>query len=439
MSDQDKTKDQLIEELVETRRLKDEHAREVRELKTESNRAIERGDSDEYWQLFSQATSNMLWNWNFEDDSVERNIAFETAFGYGHEEVTPVISWWVDRLHKGDRDRVLGIFQKACDSGKKTCNYEYRFLRKDGSYASISDKVFILHDQTGKPIRALGAMTDITKETELRLHAKIFANMSEGVCLVRVSDKVIVHANLRFEEMFGYDLGEMSGMDVSNINAPTEIKPEETAEKIVGILKEKGVWRSELRNIKKDGTPFWCHACVTVMPHPEHGEVFVSVHTDISDRKQKEQDLEISCNKLEDALTDLRAAQKELLQRERLSAVGQLAAGVAHDFNNLLTVIQGNVELLTRDSNIPPGPQRRLKVILDRSKGAARLVRKILDFSRQSITKLENLNLEEWIEENIAILKSGISENITIKLECEPGEFMIQADTIQLLQVQCGL
>ena len=123
-------------------------------------------EKEHQWHLFTLATSNLLWNWNFEDDSVERNVVFETDFGYSHEEVVPTISWWIERLHEEDRENVLSVFQDALDGGKTTCGYEYRFRRSDGSYAYIRDRVFILRDTNGVGRRALGAMTDITERKQ---------------------------------------------------------------------------------------------------------------------------------------------------------------------------------------------------------------------------------------------------------------------------------
>jgi len=125
-------------------------------------------------------------------------------------------------------------------------------------------------------------------EESLRLHDEIAANMSEGVYLVRASDGVIAYANPTFEEMFGYEPGEMVGQHVSIVNAPTENSPEETAREIMAFIAANGYWRGEVNNIKKDGTPFWCRASVSVLDHPEYGNVLVAVHTDITDRKRAE-------------------------------------------------------------------------------------------------------------------------------------------------------
>ena len=66
--------------------------------------------------------------------------------------------------------------------------------------------------------------------------------MTEGVYLIRLEDGIIVYANSKFEKMFGYDLGEMIGKDVSIVNAPTDKLPEETRDDIMGILNETGEW-----------------------------------------------------------------------------------------------------------------------------------------------------------------------------------------------------
>ena len=128
-------------------------------------------------------------------------------------------------------------------------------------------------------------------EQQLRLHGEIMENLAEGVYLVRVSDVVIVYTNATFHEMFGYGPDEMVGKHASIVNAPTEKSPIETADEIMAVLRKTGVWRGEVHNIRKDGTPFWCYANVSTFDHPEYGRILVAVHTDITERKQAEEDL----------------------------------------------------------------------------------------------------------------------------------------------------
>ena len=118
-----------------------------------------------------------------------------------------------------------------------------------------------------------------------RFLAEMATNMAEGVYLIRASDGIIVYANERFEEMFGYRAGELIGEHVSVVNAPSEKSPGETAQEIIEALNATGSWRGEIRSVKKDGTAFWCQASVSTFEHHEHGVVWVSVHQDITDRK----------------------------------------------------------------------------------------------------------------------------------------------------------
>ncbi|WAC04148.1 MAG: PAS domain S-box protein [Methanoregula sp.] len=129
----------------------------------------------------------------------------------------------------------------------------------------------------------------------LRLKNQIFETIAEGVYLIRARDGVIVYANSKFEMMFGYEEGELIGKHVSVVNAPEEkMSPRDTADEIMKALDETGEWRGEVKNIKKDGTTFWCLAVVSTFEHPEFGSVWISAHTDITERKQAEEALERS-------------------------------------------------------------------------------------------------------------------------------------------------
>jgi len=133
---------------------------------------------------------------------------------------------------------------------------------------------------------------DITErkqiEEKVRLQSEIMANMLEAVYLIRAKDNIIVYTNSEFERMFGYAPGEMLGKHVSIVNALTEVSPAKTAKKIIADLKKNGFWEGEVKNIKKDGTPFWCFARVTMFDHPSFGKVLLSVHNDITERKKAE-------------------------------------------------------------------------------------------------------------------------------------------------------
>ena len=127
-------------------------------------------------------------------------------------------------------------------------------------------------------------------EKGLELQSLITKNMAEGIGLVRASDGIFVYTNPKFEQMFGYEAGEMNGKHVSIVNYEDQPgNAEQVAQEIRQALAEQGESTYEVQNAKKDGTSFWCRAHTSTFEHPEHGWVHVAVHEDITERKQAEQ------------------------------------------------------------------------------------------------------------------------------------------------------
>jgi PAS domain S-box-containing protein len=174
---------------------------------------------------------------------------------------------------------------------------------------------FPIHDE-GKTRYLAGYTIDITErklaKADMLLDSEIFKNVAEGIYLIGLDDGIIKYANPIFEQMFGYEPGEMIGKYVSIVNAPTDKTPEETKEQIVDILKSTNEWRGEVNNIKKDGTPFWCYANCSLFTHPEYGKVIVAVHTDITERKRAEETLRESEEKYRTILENMEEGYYEV-------------------------------------------------------------------------------------------------------------------------------
>jgi PAS domain S-box-containing protein len=135
------------------------------------------------------------------------------------------------------------------------------------------------------------SLRDLTQlkqaEQMLELQAVITRNMAEGVCLVRADNAAIVYTNPKFEQMFGYDLDELNGKDISILNYTREsLNPEDVYQAIRSAVLQRGEFSYEIHNVKKDGTPFWCSATCSVFQHPEYGDVLVAVQQDITESKQ---------------------------------------------------------------------------------------------------------------------------------------------------------
>ena len=125
---------------------------------------------------------------------------------------------------------------------------------------------------------------------DLLLHSQILLNLSEGVCLVSARDASIAFTNSVFDKIFGYESGELVGKPVTCINSP-EDDPQTTADEIMSSLLKTGEWQGEIKNIKKDGTRFWCYAKVIAYESQQFGPVYISVHQDITEQKAIELEL----------------------------------------------------------------------------------------------------------------------------------------------------
>lgn len=262
------------------------------------------------YQALVENTKDAIIGLDLDGNITTWNNGAEMMLGYKAEEVIGksqiilVPEEFIEPCQEHLREATLNGFVMASDSARKV---------KDGSTIPVATTLSAIYDDDDEQIGFVNIFRDITErklvENELRLHSEIMGNMHEGVYLIRTSDLSIVYSNPKFERMFGYEPGEMVGQHVSIVNAPTDQDPLETAKEISAVLEETGEWQGEIKNIKKDGTHFWCYANVSVFNHPEYGDVLVSVHSDITKRKNLEEIL-----KKEQA--DLKRMNKLMVGRE---------------------------------------------------------------------------------------------------------------------------
>lgn len=221
------------------------------------------------------------------------NVAFCKMLGYSEAELTRLTP--NDITHPEDRAASKQLMEDLFQHNAPARRLEKRYIKKNGDIMWASLNTSVIRDRQDKPLHSVGLVADITErkrtEAELRLGSEIFSTMEEGVCLVRLADGIVVHANPKFEKMFGYSTNELNGKHISLINAAVHKAPEELAEEIRQEVKRSGVWRGEILHQRKDGTPFWCAVTVSTFHHPEFGRVGVSIHQDITTLKQAQETL----------------------------------------------------------------------------------------------------------------------------------------------------
>ena len=135
----------------------------------------------------------------------------------------------------------------------------------------------------------------------------------------------------------------------------------------------------------------------------------------------------------------LAAKQLELLQSQKMEAVGRLAGGVAHDFNNLLSVILGFAHMLERRLPYEDRLRRPTDEIVRAAERAAGLTRQLLRFSRKEVPAPRVLDLNRVVRGAVAMLERVIGENVELRTRLLDGLAPVRADAGQLEQVIVNL
>jgi two-component system cell cycle sensor histidine kinase/response regulator CckA len=145
-------------------------------------------------------------------------------------------------------------------------------------------------------------------------------------------------------------------------------------------------------------------------------------------------------------LTETRRAQQEkerltaqLLQSQKMEAVGQLAGGVAHDFNNLLTVIINNCDLTLEDPRLGSEPRQNVEMVRDAGESAANLTRQLLAFSRKQVLQPSRIDLNALVTRLERMLRRVIGEDVALVTRLGAGLWPILADPGQIEQVIVNL
>ncbi len=200
------------------------------------------------------------------------------------------------------------------------------------------------------------------------------------------------------------------------------------------------VWKSDDYIRTCDGQMRWVmDAAVEIPDESGHSRASLGILLDITERKQAEEALRESNQRLEETLAELRETQERMMHQERLAAVGQLAAGIAHDFNNILASIVLYTQMSLRIADLTPQIRQRLEVIAQQTDRAADLVQQILDFGRRAVLERQPLMLDSFLKEVVKLLQRTLPENIQIDLTLAPGDHMILADPTRIQQVVVNL
>jgi len=266
-------------------------------------------------------------------------------------------------------------------------------------------------------------------EEAMKLQSAITENMAEGVCLVRASDTMIVYANAKFDDMFGYDAGELIGKSIAAIYGGAEDKnAEQTLSEVIAQLRKTGTWKGEVQNRRKDGSFFWCQANISSFHHSRFGEVWLSVRSDISERKQAEKDME--------------RARDAALESARFKS--EFMANMSHEIRTPLNAVLGMTELLVQ-SDLSTKQREFAGLIEQSGKSLLRIISDILDFSKMESGRFNievaDMSLHEAVEGVVQMLASSAqAKGVALRCTLAPDiPVLLRGDAGRIGQVLTNL
>ena len=258
--------------------------------------------------------------------------------------------------------------------------------------------------------------------------ARLFEAVHEGVYIGTISpDKTAtLAANPHLKLIFGYG-GEATDASVRPFDPDRFLDPQARAALVERLTTDGAVAAYLLRLRRADGNPVWVELTAHADPPGRDGSVRIeALVRDVSERK-----------KLDDETRDL---YHQLLQAEKMAALGQTISGVAHELNNPLATILTWADRLSKRTSHDDQVRRGLETILSESERAARIVRNLLTFARKRQTTRAMVDVNQIVRETLALRAHDQRlSNITVIDALAAGLPPVFADGYQLQQVLLNL
>jgi PAS domain S-box-containing protein len=291
---------------------------------------------------------------------------------------------------------------------------EYPLRREDGSLLWVVENARAIHDTTGRVTHYDGMLADVTArrqaEQALRDSETLYSSLVENVpvCLFR-KDLAgrMTFINQRMADMLKRPAAEIIG------KTDHELFPREMADLYVqgdqAVITSGRSMEAEEEHPSSSGGTLNIHVIKTPLRDAQ-GRVtgLQGVFWDVTERWAAEEQLRESKRRLELTLDELRKTQQQIVQQERLSALGQMASGIAHDFNNTLMAILGFTELLLMHPETLDQREKvvtYLKTMSRAAKDAAGVVKRLNDFyrNRDEGEILPPVNVRQLVEQIIPL------------------------------------
>jgi PAS domain S-box-containing protein len=256
-------------------------------------------------------------------------------------------------------------------------------------------------------------------------YRSIFDNAVEGIYQSSLDGRFL-SANSALAKAIGYESPEQLIREVTDIGRQIYVDQKKRDEILHLLIRDGYILSLETQFYRKDGTILWGSQNARLV-RDEAGEPLYIEGTvsDISAVKQ--------------AVADLAKVEAQLMQAQKMEALGNLAGGIAHDFNNLLQIISGYAQLLLVRKDPKDQDYKYLYEMNQAANRAADLIKRMLTFSRKVDIRMSPLNLNTVIVESLKLLERTLPKMVSIRTVLAPDLATIPADLTQMEQVIMNL
>jgi len=291
--------------------------------------------------------------------------------------------------------------------------YRFTCLRKDGTPFEVAASGRMIEFAGDKCV--VSALTDITAQLEREeLIRYVVQSCPTPIQMVSVETGEILFSSPETLALFG---------DVRSANS-FYVDPDHRRA-FVAELREKGMTR-EYKSLfyNRDGEKFWASVSANLLWHNGQ-EVMVSHTRDMTGQLAIE--------------TELNEQRDLMFQNEKMSALGELLAGVAHELNNPLSVVVGHALMLREDTK-DEGLLRQIRKISDAAERSAKIVKTFLTMARQQPARFEAVDMNDVVKTAADVARYGdLGESVAIDCELAPSLPSCRADADQITQVILNL
>ncbi|MGC2490427.1 MAG: ATP-binding protein [Candidatus Sulfotelmatobacter sp.] len=434
----------------------------------------ERRSAEEKYRLLFEQVQEGVYVATPSGRLLDCNDAFVRMLGYEtREEVLPLNLDEDIRVDAGQRD----AFHRDIDLQNYVRNFEVTMRRKNGTLLLASESSFATRDTSGKVERYQGFVLDVTEkrraEDEMRRRNRELNALNAMAVVATQSFDLDEILNLTLRQVVSLFGAESGAVYLSDSDAPTyrrraawgpssrdksrpaEINFAEGFGDLVMRSRAEVITAEYLPHLTgtvaefirsdSDGAWIWVlfwgkDSPIGMMGLRSHAEyqyssgeenLMVAISRQLATTIEKVRLYEETCK----AYEDLRRTQEQLLQSEKMSAVGQLIAGVAHELNNPLTAILGYAQLLESEG-LSERAQDYVGKMFKQAQRTHRVVQNLLSFARQRKPERAEVDIRRVLEETLTLRDYDLKvNNIEVQKDLGPDAAMVVADPHQIEQV----